>query len=56
MPAAPLLADALGWLECRRWADYDVSTHTLYVGEVVRVEHGPGAGALVYRDGIFHGL
>jgi flavin reductase (DIM6/NTAB) family NADH-FMN oxidoreductase RutF len=29
---APLLADALAWLECRVWAEYDAGDHTLFVG------------------------
>ncbi len=51
---APLLADALAWLECRVWADYDVGDHTLFVGEVVALEEGEPAPALVYRDGGYH--
>jgi flavin reductase (DIM6/NTAB) family NADH-FMN oxidoreductase RutF len=34
---APLLSEALGWLDCRVWAIYDGSTHHIVVGEVVAV-------------------
>lgn len=51
-----LLADALAWLECRVWAEYDVGDHTLFVGEVVAHEEGEPAPALVYREHGYHGL
>ena len=47
---ALLLADALAWLECRIWAEYDVGDHTFFVGEVVALEEGESAPALVYRE------
>jgi len=39
---APLLADALGWVECRVIATLPAGDHTLVLGEVVEagVEHG----------------
>ncbi len=46
---APLLADALAWIECRIWAEYDAGDHTLFVGEVVALEEGETGPALVYR-------
>ena len=53
---APLLADALGWLECRVDAQHEVGDHTLFVGEVVAVEEGkPGTG-LVYREHGYHAV
>ena len=45
---APLLEGALGWLDCRTWAEYGTGDHTFFVGEVVRAERGGGASALVY--------
>jgi flavin reductase (DIM6/NTAB) family NADH-FMN oxidoreductase RutF len=51
---APLVAAALGWLECRVHAEHEVGDHTLFVGEVVNVEEGePGTG-LVYREHGYH--
>jgi flavin reductase (DIM6/NTAB) family NADH-FMN oxidoreductase RutF len=46
----PLLAGALGWLECRVWREYEAGDHTLFVGEVIHVEDGPGTAALVHVD------
>src|SRR5262249_19018353 len=49
--AAPLLAGAIGWLECRlRW-EHPVGDHTLFVGEVVAATGGPAAAPLLYVDG-----
>ena len=31
---APILADALGWLDCTIFARHDSGTHTIFVGEV----------------------
>jgi flavin reductase (DIM6/NTAB) family NADH-FMN oxidoreductase RutF len=46
---APLLADALGWLECRVCAEHDVGDHTLFVGEVVSAMEGRAGPGLAYR-------
>lgn len=52
---APLLAGALGWLECALWAEYDAGDHTLFVGVVESVELGEGSRVgLVYREGAYH--
>jgi flavin reductase (DIM6/NTAB) family NADH-FMN oxidoreductase RutF len=32
---APVLEDALAWLDCRVWGRYPAGTHSIYVGEVV---------------------
>ena len=45
---APLIGDALGWVECRLSFEREVGDHTLFVGEAVAVRHGPGREALVY--------
>ena len=53
---APLLTEALAWIECRLWARYDAGDHSIFVGEVVAVEEGePGAG-LVYRERGYHAV
>jgi flavin reductase len=44
----PLLDGALGWIVCERGAEHLVGDHTLFVGEAVSVEQGPGRSALVY--------
>ena len=32
---APLIRDALAWLECRTWAQYDGGDHLIIVGEIL---------------------
>jgi 3-hydroxy-9,10-secoandrosta-1,3,5(10)-triene-9,17-dione monooxygenase reductase component len=51
---APLLADALGWMECRVWSEVDAGDHTLFLGEVVALEEGEPGPALVYREQGYH--
>jgi len=53
---APLLAGALGWIECRTLAEYDAGDHTLFVGEVLSVELGEPAPPLVYVDSAYRSL
>ena len=53
---APLLEDALGWLECRIWAEYPAGDHTLFVGEVVSVEEGELGPSLAYREHGYHAV
>jgi flavin reductase (DIM6/NTAB) family NADH-FMN oxidoreductase RutF len=48
---APLLSGALGWLECRLHNELQVGTHTLFVGEVVRVQLGKDAPPLQRSHG-----
>ncbi len=48
---APLLAGALGWLECSLRDELPVGTHTLFVGEVLRVELGQDAPPLLRSRG-----
>jgi flavin reductase (DIM6/NTAB) family NADH-FMN oxidoreductase RutF len=45
---APLIADAMGWIECRLAFEYEIGDHTLFIGEATRVERGPGREALVH--------
>jgi flavin reductase (DIM6/NTAB) family NADH-FMN oxidoreductase RutF len=53
---APLLANALAWIECEVRAAYEVGDHTLFVGEVVAVEEGSSAPGLVYRGHAYHAV
>jgi flavin reductase (DIM6/NTAB) family NADH-FMN oxidoreductase RutF len=53
---APLLAGALGWLECRLWAEYPAGDHTLFVGEVLAAELGTDAPPLVYVGSAYRSL
>lgn len=45
---APLLAGALGWLECRLLAEHEAGDHTLFVGEVLAAEPGEDAPPLLH--------
>ena len=45
---APLLAGALGWIECRLASEHELGDHTLFVGEVASARRGPGREALVH--------
>ena len=49
----PLLEGAVGWLECRTWAEYDAGDHTLFLGEVESTELGANGRGLVYRHSIY---
>lgn len=44
----PLLAGALGWITCERAGEHPTGDHTLFVGQVTKVEPGPGRDALAY--------
>lgn len=46
---APVLADALAWLDCRVESRYPAGSHTIYVGRVVASSVArPGEAPLVY--------
>ena len=47
----PLLEGAVAWLECRVVAEHEAGDHTVFVGEVLSVELGRSAPALVYIGG-----
>jgi flavin reductase len=51
---APLIEGALGWIEATTRAEHDAGDHTLFVADVVTVEHGPSRQALVYRESTYH--
>ena len=50
-PRGPLLAGALGWLECVLAAEHDAGDHTLFLGRVERVEPGVQAEPLIRLGG-----
>jgi flavin reductase (DIM6/NTAB) family NADH-FMN oxidoreductase RutF len=45
----PRLENALAWLDCRMWREYEAGDHTIFVGEVVGGELGTVGSGLVYR-------
>lgn len=48
---APVLNDALAWVDCRLWATYEGGDHTIFVGEVVAGDAREGMPLLYYRGG-----
>lgn len=52
----PWLAGALGWLECRVAGECPAGDHTLFLGDVLRIEQGPPGPALVHVGGEFRPL
>ena len=48
---APILDDALAWVDCRLWATYDGGDHTIFVGEVVAGDAVDGPPLLYFRGG-----
>lgn len=48
---APILEDALGWIDCRLHAHYEAGDHTIFVGEVVAGDTEEGAPLLYFRGG-----
>ena len=50
-PGPPLLAGALGWLDCRHETRVGAASHTFVVGQVVRAEAGPAAEGLIRSRG-----
>ena len=53
---APLLAGAIGWLECSVAAEHSAGTHTIFVCDVLRAEHGADAPALVRVRGAYESV
>lgn len=53
---APLLAGALGWLECRLRDEVPAGDHTFFVGEVLSVELGSPSAPLVRYEGRYRAL
>lgn len=54
---APILADALAWLDCTIYARHDAGTHTIYVGEVVASSvPRPDEAPLVYWNRSYRNL
>lgn len=48
---APVLEDALAWVDCRLWQHYPGGDHTIFVGEVLVAGTRAGAPLIFYRGG-----
>ena len=51
---APLLAGAVASFECFNRRRYEEGDHVIFVGEVERCSHRPGAAPLLYHGGKFY--
>lgn len=57
LTGAPVLADALAWLDCTIYAHYAAGTHTIYVGEVQASQApAPDQPPLVYWNRAYRRL
>ena len=45
---APILAESLGWLDCKLFAAYAGGDHTIFVGEVMALGERPGDEPLLF--------
>lgn len=48
---APILDDALAWLDCRVWAEHDGGDHTVFIGQVLAGNANEGIPLVYYRGG-----
>ncbi len=48
---APVLEDAVAWLDCRLWAQYPAGDHTIFVGQVLAGDAAERPPLLYYRGG-----
>lgn len=53
---APIVTDALAWLECRLVAVYQGGDHSIFLGQVLETGRGCGNDALLFFAGGFHRL
>ena len=51
---APVLAGAVASFECFNRSRYDEGDHVIFVGEVERCSHRPGAAPLLFHGGRFY--
>jgi flavin reductase (DIM6/NTAB) family NADH-FMN oxidoreductase RutF len=51
---APLLAGAVATFECFNRSRYEEGDHVIFVGEVERCSHRPGAAPLLFHGGKFY--
>ncbi len=48
---APVLEDAVAWLDCRLWAQYPAGDHTIFVGQVLAGDAAERPPLLYFRGG-----
>ena len=52
----PVIAGALGHLECRQWSLYPAGDHTMVFGEVIGMHRAAHEGPLTFYGGAFGGI
>lgn len=52
----PVVAGALGYLECRQWSLYPAGDHTMVFGEVIGMQRAAHGGPLTFYGGAFGGI
>ncbi|GGP64876.1 flavin reductase family protein [Saccharothrix coeruleofusca] len=50
---APVLADALAWVECRLEQTHRAGDHSVFIGRVLGTGRGAGTAGLLFFDGAF---
>ncbi|WP_047868699.1 flavin reductase family protein [Nocardiopsis sp. RV163] len=53
---APLISDALAWLECEVAEEHVAGDHSIFVGRVLEAVSGTERSALLFHGGSFRGL
>lgn len=53
---APILREAIAWLDCRTWALHDGGDHVIVVGEVVALDLGDDSPPLLYHRGSYDAI
>jgi flavin reductase (DIM6/NTAB) family NADH-FMN oxidoreductase RutF len=52
-PCGPILADAVGWIDCAIRDEHDAGDHTIVVAGVSRIEAAAEASPLVFFRGVY---
>jgi 3-hydroxy-9,10-secoandrosta-1,3,5(10)-triene-9,17-dione monooxygenase reductase component len=52
-PCGPILADAVGWIDCAIRDEHDAGDHTIVVAGVSRIEAAAEANPLVFFRGVY---
>jgi flavin reductase (DIM6/NTAB) family NADH-FMN oxidoreductase RutF len=52
----PLIDGALAWLECQTRSEHEAGDHTIVVGDVLSIELGRLAPALVYVESVYRSV